>query len=247
MKDFNWIYFCMQFMPVKTRLFLPPKDDIWTLFDTSFPWLENGDLLFISSKILAIHQWRCVKIGTAEKKSLIEKESEKYLINEHIPWGLYLTITNNTLIPSAGIDESNANGYYILLPKDYQEEVKKLHTCLLKKYQINQLWIIITDTTSRPLRYGTAGIALYSYGFYPLIDKRGEQDLFGKTMELTQINLPESLSSFAVFLMGETNEQTPMLIARGMPHIHYTVEDLYPQTIVPIDQDIYAPLLKNFL
>ena len=66
-------------------------------------------------------------------------------------------------------------------------------------------------------------------------------------MELTQINLPESLSSFAVYLMGETNEQTPMLIARGMPHIHYTVEDLYPQTIVPIDQDIYAPLLKNFL
>ena len=88
---------------------------------------------------------------------------------------------------------------------------------------------------------------MYSYGFYPLIDKRGEQDLFGKTMELTQINLPESLSSFAVFLMGETNEQTPMLIARGMPHIHYTVEDLYLQTIVPIDQDIYAPLLKNFL
>lgn len=159
---------------------------------------------------------------------------------------MHLTIVDNVVIPSAGIDESNANSYYILLPKNYQKEVQSLHTFLLKKYQIKHLGIIITDTTSRPLKYGTAGIALYSYGFEPLIDKRGTKDLFGKKMELTQINITESLSGFAVYLMGETNEQTPMLIARGIADIHYTLKDNYSETLVSLEQDIYSPLLQNF-
>lgn len=236
----------MEFFPVKTRLFLPPKDDLFSLFDDVFPPLQDGDLLFISSKILAIHEWRCIPIQGIDKKKLIEDEADKYIINNKIPWGLHLTIVDNVVIPSAGIDESNANGYYILLPQNYQKEVQSLHTFLLKKYQIKHLWIIITDTTSRPLKYGTAGIALYSYGFEPLIDKRGKKDLFGKKMELTQINIPESLSGFAVYLMGETNEQTPMLIARGIRHINYTLKDNYSTTLVPLEQDIYFPLLQNF-
>lgn len=237
----------MQFIPVRTRLLQVPKDNLFSVFDDYFPQLEDGDMLFISSKILAIHQWRCLKADSIDKNTLIEQEADFFIINNKIPWNLYLTITNNTLIPSAWIDESNANGYYILLPKNYKEEVKKLHSFLLEKYQIENLWIIITDTTSRPLRYGTAGIALYSYGFIPLIDKRGEKDLFWKRMELTQVNIPESLSSFAVFLMGETNEQTPILIARALPYIQFSRNDEYWKTLVPANQDIYFPLLRNFL
>ena len=46
-------------------------------------------------------------------------------------------------------------------------------------------------------------------------------------MELSQVNIPESLSSFAVFLMGETNEQTPILIARELPYIQFSRNDEY--------------------
>lgn len=46
----------MQFIPVRTRLLQAPKDNLFSVFDDYFPQLEDGDMLFISSKILAIHQ-----------------------------------------------------------------------------------------------------------------------------------------------------------------------------------------------
>jgi dihydrofolate synthase / folylpolyglutamate synthase len=46
---------------------------------------------------------------------------------------------DNTLIPSAGIDESNANGYYILRPKNIQKMTKEIWQYLKKKCKIKKL------------------------------------------------------------------------------------------------------------
>ncbi|MDR2416268.1 MAG: coenzyme F420-0:L-glutamate ligase [Candidatus Peribacteria bacterium] len=66
-------------------------------------------------------------------------------------------------MPSAGIDESNANGYFILYPKDCLSFCKEVHQLLCKKFAIRNLGVIITDSTTRPLRWGVSGIAIYSY------------------------------------------------------------------------------------
>ena len=49
---------------------------------------------------------------------LIKKEAERYAHSHLKSWkNLYITVKGHTLIANAGIDESNANGYYILWPR----------------------------------------------------------------------------------------------------------------------------------
>src|SRR5690242_4080174 len=106
----------MQFIPVKTRPLLPPKDDIYPVFKKYMPKLKEGDIVVITSKVLAIHQGRCVKIVTDtahEKNALIMQEADRYIPPERRPnqhW--HLTMKDHTLIADAGIDKSNSNGYY---------------------------------------------------------------------------------------------------------------------------------------
>src|SRR5579872_4773660 len=72
----------MQFIPIKTRKFLPPKDNVFEELDKRMPKLKNGDVILIASKILAIHQGRCVKIiadDKTQKHQLVKKEADYHL------------------------------------------------------------------------------------------------------------------------------------------------------------------------
>lgn len=117
----------LKFIPVKTRPILPPKDSIYPILDASLPKLREGDVIFITSKILAIHQGRCIKIKPGVKKEqLIKREAERYAHSHLKSWkNLFITIKGHTLIANAGIDESNANGYYILWPRRPSALAKK--------------------------------------------------------------------------------------------------------------------------
>jgi F420-0:gamma-glutamyl ligase len=45
----------MNFIKVKTGSILPPKDNLYPILDKYLPKLKEGDVIFITSKILAIH------------------------------------------------------------------------------------------------------------------------------------------------------------------------------------------------
>ena len=126
----------MRFIPVRTRRVMPPKDDLYAVLDDSLPRLHEGDIVFITSKVLAIHQGRCIKIEKGiNKRKLVLQEAERYVENRTPYWDFILTIKDATLIPSAGIDESNGNGYYILWPEKPFEISEKLHNFLKKKHK----------------------------------------------------------------------------------------------------------------
>jgi F420-0:gamma-glutamyl ligase len=38
----------LKFIPVKTRPILPPKDNLYPIFDASLPKLREGDIIFIT-------------------------------------------------------------------------------------------------------------------------------------------------------------------------------------------------------
>ena len=71
----------MKFIPIKTKLFTPPKDDIYQAFDDKFPKLKNWDILFITSKVISIHQWRCISKKNILKQNLIIQEASYFLHN----------------------------------------------------------------------------------------------------------------------------------------------------------------------
>lgn len=238
----------MKFIKIKTRKFLPPKDNIFKLLNQHLPKLKEGDILFITSKVLGIHQGRTIKITNPKNKNkIIKKEADaslsKHKLAEH---EFILTIKDHTLIPSAGIDESNGNGYYILWPKYTQKLLKEIWQYLRKKYKIKNLGVVTTDSHCVPLRRGTQGISIGFYGFEPTKDYRGKPDIFGKKLKYTQTNIVDPLSAMAVIYMGEGQEKTPLVIARGLDFVKFTTKNLYKDLIIEPNNDIFAPLLKQF-
>ncbi|OGE38998.1 hypothetical protein A3F00_01790 [Candidatus Daviesbacteria bacterium RIFCSPHIGHO2_12_FULL_37_11] len=204
----------MKIQVVKTRKFLPPKDDLRELILKSIKKLEENAILVITSKVVSISEGNCIRAANnVNRDELAKKESELYLPRKNVPgeWFLH-TIKNNHLIASAGIDKSNAGNYYILWPKSPYKSAEKLWNFLRKSYKVKNLGVIITDSHSVPFHRGLVGMSIAHFGFEPLRDYRGEKDIFGNELLMSQANIPDSLAAASVFSMGEGAEQTPIAI-----------------------------------
>lgn len=99
----------MRCIPIHTTAFIPPRDDLYAMLDmldASLPRLRERDILFITSKVLAIHQGRCVKIAPDSSKELLIKKGAEALIPRRLLLfkEIPLTIKVHTLIPVAGVD-----------------------------------------------------------------------------------------------------------------------------------------------
>ena len=234
-------------IPIKTRKVLPPKDDIKDILK-HLPKLKEGDVLVIASKIIAIHQGRCIMKQEVRSKNQVIKNEADYSLPIHKigKSDIVLTIKDHTLIPSAGIDESNGNDYYILWPKNSSLEAKRIASYLKKRDKIKRLGVIIADSHTTPLRWGTQGISIGYFGINPLKDYRGTKDIFGRKLKYTQSNIVDSLANLGVMAMGEGHEQTPMVIIRGYKNLRFTNKDLHKKFIIEPKKDLYYPLLKIF-
>lgn len=242
----------MEISAIKTRILNPPRDNLLSAITTALSEIRENTILCIASKIVAIGEGRCVpKAQVKEKDKLIISEADLYLPRNYTPnsWILH-TITHGTLIPSAGIDESNANGHYILWPKDPDKSAKDLWVKLTQHYKLKSLGMVITDSRSVPLRRGLVGFCLAYYGFKPLKDYREQKDIFGKTLKVSMANIPDSLAAVAVFAMGEGSEQTPIVLISGAQKIAFTSKEYKPKKLyssfsVPLNEDLFSPFITS--
>jgi Uncharacterized conserved protein len=160
-----------------------------------------------------------------------------------------LTIKHNLLVPSAGVDESNTNGYYVMWPKDPQSSANLCWQFLRERFHVTNLGVIITDSTSSPIRWGVTGKCIAYCGFRGLNSKIGEPDLFGRKLRMTQINVADALAAAAVLCMGESNEQTPIAIIEDLPFVKFeqcppTSEEIN-SIHIDIKDDLYGQLLAG--
>ena len=242
----------MMIAPVKTRVLVPPKDDLLAAIRDALPKIEERTVLAITSKVVSIWQGRCVpKSDYPDKDELIKKEADKYLPRDFVPnrWVMH-TIKNNLFIPSAGIDESNANDYYILWPREPQKTAKDLWDWARETYKIKNIGIIITDSHTIPLRRGTLGISLSHYGFLPLKDYRGTQDIFGREFTIQVADIADGLAATAVVAMGEGRETTPLAVITDIPSVEFTDKPYIPDKPfssfeIEEKEDLYYPLLSS--
>lgn len=240
----------MKVKAIKTRKFLPPKDDLWDLLSVIRNLKENS-VVAVTSKVVAIGEGRCIPLGSIEKDELIAKEADKYLPRKLFKneWTMY-TIKNNLLVAAAGIDESNAKGFYILWPKNPELSAKKIWEFLKKKFKLNNLGVIITDSRVTPLRRGVLGMAISYFGFKPLKDYRGTRDLFGRKFEMETTDVPDSLAGAAVLEMGEGAEQQPLAIVSDIPYIEFIDKEFKPKSPddsfeIPEEEDLFYPFLSS--
>jgi dihydrofolate synthase / folylpolyglutamate synthase len=241
----------MKVTAIKTRTFLPPQDDLFSLIKESFEKikLKEESVFVFSSKIVSIWEGCCIKVEKGvNKNTLIKKEADFYVDHgKAVGETIILTIKNNMLVPFSGIDESNANDHYILWPKKPFIAAKEIYTFIKKTYNLEKLGVIISDSHITPLRTGVTGFGLAYWGIKPLRDYRGSKDIFGRIMRLSQTNIIDSLASAATLQMGEGNEQKPIAIIEDIENITFTEKNFSKVNplIMDSDSDMYAPLIKS--
>jgi len=231
-------------IPIKTRIMLPPKDDLFEVLDTSMPAIRERDVVIVTSKIVSIGEGRCVCIGTKKEKQKLIAEEAEYLARFRETKRTVFSVKGHAVVGSAGIDESNSNGYWTLWPKDPFTSAKAIWTYLRRERHIAKLGVIIADSTSPPMRLGCTGISIGFFGIHPLLRYIGSKDLFGRTFKFERANLVDGVAAAAVVAIGEGNEQTPIALVRDIPSLRFCSYDTSRELLIRPKQDIYYPLFK---
>ena len=110
----------MKATAVKTELITAGATALLPLLERVITELEEGSVIAITSKIVSLCEGSVIPLDQIDKEELVVRESDLYLPASVSKYGHHFTITNNTLIPMAGVDESNGDGNYVLWPKDAQ-------------------------------------------------------------------------------------------------------------------------------
>ena len=240
----------MKVSSIKTHKITQQDTDILAILDKYLPVLREGTVVVVTSKIVSICEGRIVNNPEAGgKERLVVKEAEYFLPSQESKYDVFLTIKDGLLMPTAGIDESNIDGDYVLLPKHSQASANRIREHLAKKFSLKNLGVIITDSKTTPWRWGTTGVALSHSGFAALRDYRGKPDLFGRIMKMTQANNMDALAVAAVAVMGEGKEQTPLAVIEDLPFITFQHRNPTKKELkdlrIDMKDDLYAPLLKS--
>ena len=222
-------------IPVRTKV-LKPGDDIVKAIISAVKEnsikIEEDDIFVITEKVVAYSQGRIINLKTIKpskeaiklgKKYNIEPELMQLIINESdkILGGIrkyrfMLTIKDGYMIGNAGIDRSNApKNHVVLVPKNPKETAQEIRRRLMEHFKVN-LCVVIVDSRTQPLRRGLIGLAISGAGFEPIEDLRGQPDLFGKPLRTSWKGTADDIASAAHLLMGEANEQVPIVIVRGV-------------------------------
>jgi F420-0:gamma-glutamyl ligase len=184
----------------------------------------NGKILAVTSKIVSVCENQIVHREDATKTELILRQADRDL--GEIGYGSRLTVKENLLLASAGIDESNSEtDDFICLPANPISSAQRLWKSAIEHFHLDSFGIIITDSRTSPLRLGTTGVSLSHWGFNGLKDRVGQPDLFGRTLQLTKVNIVDAMAAAAVLMMGEGDEQTPIALISALPEGLVTFHD----------------------
>ena len=117
----------------------------------------------------------------------------------------------------AGVDQSNIDdGNVIFLPPDPMNAAAEVRE-EVKKITGKTIGVIITDTCGRSFRRGQTGHAIGWSGFTAIRDFRGDTDLFGHELKITEEAVVDEIAGFANFVMGESNNGVPAVLFRNCP------------------------------
>jgi len=115
----------------------------------------------------------------------------------------------------AGVDQSNIeDGQVILLPPDPMKAAGEVREAL-KHITGKEIGVIITDTCGRAFRRGQTGNAIGWAGMPAIRDFRGDKDLFGHVLKITEEAVVDEIAGIGNFVMGESNNGVPAVVLKG--------------------------------
>ena len=197
--------------------------------------IAENDIVVVAQKLLSKAESRYayldeVTVGEAARNLAIDCEKDPRLVQlildesrkvlRYRPGLIIVEHKCGWVMANAGIDHSNIENVgrdrVLLLPDDIENSTQIIRSSLAKYFGISNLGVIISDSVGRPWRIGTTGMALCVNGVTGVVDRRGESDLFGRTLEVTQVGFADSVAAAAVLVMGEGQEAFPVVLVRGL-------------------------------
>lgn len=229
----------MHFTALKTPI-ITKNQDLFSVFcdvvlEKNIKIFEDS-VLVISSKVVSVCQGRIV--SKDEKQKYIEDTSSEILTKKN---NFSLTVTNEIIIPNAGIDSSNiTNDEVVLWPENPQKYADEFCEKIKKKYRTQNIGIIISDSRITPRRQGTTGVALAWSGITGVFDLRGKTDIYGNILKVSTVNIADNICSGAEVLMGQADEKTPFILVENLPHQYFTDEPQDPErAIISRQEDLF--------
>ncbi len=238
----------MNITTIKTDIVKTKSCELMTILDRFVPAFSERSILVITSKIISLCEGSVASKKT-DKMELIKNEADYFLPPEENSSGIAMTIARNLLIPAAGIDESNADDSFVLWPRDPQKTANEVRAYITHRFKLKSVGVLITDSKTTPLRWGTTGVALAHSGFEGVNDRIGKPDLFGRPLKITKVNVRDGLAASAVLVMGESNEQTPLAVISDVPLVHFQDRDPSDDELqalhIDMDADVYGSILRR--
>lgn len=208
----------LRIIPVTGLPEFRPGDDLAEHLAAQAPWLRDGDVLVVTSKIVAKVEGRVVAapLDPEERdtlrRELVRAEAVRVLAQK----GRTLITENKLGIVQAasGIDGSNVEqGELVLLPADPDGSAKALRAALSARLGVD-VAVVITDTMGRAWRIGQTDAAIGAAGLRVVHDYAGAIDGQGNELHVTQVAVADELAAAADLVKGKLGG-VPVAVVRG--------------------------------
>jgi coenzyme F420-0:L-glutamate ligase / coenzyme F420-1:gamma-L-glutamate ligase len=197
--------------------------------------LQHNDVIVVAQKIVSKSEGRFVEVASvtpSERAIALAAETEKdprfveIVLSEsrrivrHRPNLIVAEHRLGFVMANAGIDHSNVapddgKERVLLLPLDPDASALALQQQLAARTG-KRVAVIISDSFGRPWRRGTVGIAIGAAALPAVIDWRGQPDLFGRKLEVTETGFADEIAAAASLVQGQAAEATPIVMVRGL-------------------------------
>jgi coenzyme F420-0:L-glutamate ligase/coenzyme F420-1:gamma-L-glutamate ligase len=223
----------MRFIALKNFPLVKLGDDVGELVcstaEKNEVSLEEGDVVVVAQSIVskaegAVKDLRRVNPSRRAKRIAKRLEKDPREVEVSLEQSKEVVRLGHVLISrtkhgfvcaNAGVDHSNAEPDHVtVLPEDPDVSAKKIMNTIREKTGC-RVAVLISDTQGRPFRRGCVGFSIGAAGINPLMSLKGRRDLYGKKLKSTVICPADAIAAGAVLLMGEADEGTPVVVAKG--------------------------------
>ncbi|MFI5835989.1 coenzyme F420-0:L-glutamate ligase [Micromonospora sp. NPDC051300] len=208
----------LEILPVPGIGHVSEGDDLAALIAGAAPWLRDGDVLVVTSKIVSKAEGRLVDVPAdgperlAERDRVLAAETARVVATRGAT--RIVQTHHGFVMASAGIDASNVDKTrLVLLPVDPDASARALRAALRDRYDLD-VAVIVSDTMGRPWRNGLTDVALGVAGMPAIRDHRGEVDPYGNELHLTQMAVVDELAGAGELIKGKC-DQVPVAVVRG--------------------------------
>lgn len=196
-----------------------PGDDLAAAIAGAAPWLRDGDVLAVTSKVVSKVEGRVVgtpvdPVGReAARARAVDDETVRVVASRGRT--RIVQTRHGFVMAAAGVDASNVRRDELaLLPVDPDASARALRTRLGELLGVT-VAVVVTDTTGRPWRAGLTDVAVGAAGIAALHDVRGRVDRFGNTLSLTEVAVVDEIAAAADLAKGKL-DGVPVAVLSGL-------------------------------